>query len=206
LEDVVLVVGLESLQEVSLLGILPLELTTGMGGVVALRRRGGTVHETPRAFPTPLPPRDAWNAAPRHVPCPGTSPRRTPSLPDAVRVLPGRPRLPALPLSRAPARASPLKAPLLLPDALTPPPQRRPRRPLAFLRPAAASSGCGPIASQVTLSSTLPGPYHSSPSFSPSQPSPNRAGTAATTAAPPWPPVHRSPATSPHQPSAQIGP
>jgi hypothetical protein len=28
-----------------LLGILPLEFTTGMGGVVALRRRGGTVHE-----------------------------------------------------------------------------------------------------------------------------------------------------------------
>jgi hypothetical protein len=30
---------------VRLLGILPLEFTTGMGGVVALRRRGGTVHE-----------------------------------------------------------------------------------------------------------------------------------------------------------------
>jgi hypothetical protein len=44
LEFVVLVVGLESLQEVSLLGILPLELTTGMGGVLALRRRGGTIH------------------------------------------------------------------------------------------------------------------------------------------------------------------
>jgi hypothetical protein len=44
LEVVVLVVGLESLQEVWLLGILPLEFTTGMGGVVALRRRGGTVH------------------------------------------------------------------------------------------------------------------------------------------------------------------
>jgi hypothetical protein len=44
LEVVVLVVGLESLQEVSLLGILPLELTTRMGGVLALRRRGGTVH------------------------------------------------------------------------------------------------------------------------------------------------------------------
>jgi hypothetical protein len=44
LEFVVLVVGLESLQEVSLLGILPLELTTGMGGVLALRRREGTVH------------------------------------------------------------------------------------------------------------------------------------------------------------------
>jgi hypothetical protein len=41
----VLVVGLESLQVVMLLGILPLEFTTGMGGVVALRRRGGTVHE-----------------------------------------------------------------------------------------------------------------------------------------------------------------
>jgi hypothetical protein len=27
-----------------LLGILPLEFTTGIGGVVALRRRGGTVH------------------------------------------------------------------------------------------------------------------------------------------------------------------
>jgi hypothetical protein len=44
LEVVVLVVGLESLQEVSLLGILPLELTTGMGGVMVLRRRGGMVH------------------------------------------------------------------------------------------------------------------------------------------------------------------
>jgi hypothetical protein len=38
------VVGLERQQVVSLLGILPLEFTTGMGGVVALRRRGGTVH------------------------------------------------------------------------------------------------------------------------------------------------------------------
>jgi hypothetical protein len=33
------------LQEVRLLGILPLAFTTGMGGVVALRRRGGTAHE-----------------------------------------------------------------------------------------------------------------------------------------------------------------
>jgi hypothetical protein len=46
LEVVVLVVGLESLQEVSLLGILPLVLNMGMGGVVALRWRGGTVHGT----------------------------------------------------------------------------------------------------------------------------------------------------------------
>jgi hypothetical protein len=44
LEVVVLVVGLESLQVVRLLGILPLEFTTGMGGVVALRKRGGTFH------------------------------------------------------------------------------------------------------------------------------------------------------------------
>jgi hypothetical protein len=44
LEVVVLVVGLESLQEVRLLGILSLEFTTRMGGVVALRRRGGIVH------------------------------------------------------------------------------------------------------------------------------------------------------------------
>jgi hypothetical protein len=44
LEVVVLVVGLESLQEVRLLGVLLLEFTTGMGGVVALRTRGGTVH------------------------------------------------------------------------------------------------------------------------------------------------------------------
>jgi hypothetical protein len=43
-EIVVLVVGLESLQEVSLLGILLLVLNTGMGGSVVLRRRGGTVH------------------------------------------------------------------------------------------------------------------------------------------------------------------
>jgi hypothetical protein len=46
LEIVVLVVGLESQQVVSLLGILPLEFTTGMGEVVVLRRRGGTVHES----------------------------------------------------------------------------------------------------------------------------------------------------------------
>jgi hypothetical protein len=39
LKVVVLVVGLESLQVVRWLGILPLEFTTGMGGVVALRRR-----------------------------------------------------------------------------------------------------------------------------------------------------------------------
>jgi hypothetical protein len=43
-EVVVLVVGLESLQEVSLLGVLFLVLNTGMGGSVALRWRGGTVH------------------------------------------------------------------------------------------------------------------------------------------------------------------
>jgi hypothetical protein len=42
---VVLVVGLESLQVVSLLGILPLKLNTGMRGVVALRWRGGTIHD-----------------------------------------------------------------------------------------------------------------------------------------------------------------
>jgi hypothetical protein len=41
---VVLVVGPESLQEVSLLGILLLVLNTGMGGSIVLRRRGGTVH------------------------------------------------------------------------------------------------------------------------------------------------------------------
>jgi hypothetical protein len=45
LEFMVLVVGLESLQEVSLLGILLLVLNTGMEGSVVLRRRGGTVHE-----------------------------------------------------------------------------------------------------------------------------------------------------------------
>jgi hypothetical protein len=45
LEVVVLVVGLESLQEVSLLGVLPLMLNTGLGGVVALSWRGGTVHD-----------------------------------------------------------------------------------------------------------------------------------------------------------------
>jgi hypothetical protein len=44
LEVVVLVVGLESLQEVSLLGVILLVLNTGMGGSVALRWRGGTVH------------------------------------------------------------------------------------------------------------------------------------------------------------------
>jgi hypothetical protein len=44
---VVLVVSLESLQVVSLLGVLPLVLNTGMGGVVALRWRGGTDHGLP---------------------------------------------------------------------------------------------------------------------------------------------------------------
>jgi hypothetical protein len=44
LEVVVLAVGLESLQEVSLLGILPLMLNMGMGASVVLRWRGGTVH------------------------------------------------------------------------------------------------------------------------------------------------------------------
>jgi hypothetical protein len=47
LEVVVLVVGLENLQVVSLLGVLPLVLNTGMGGVVALSWRGGTVHGFP---------------------------------------------------------------------------------------------------------------------------------------------------------------
>jgi hypothetical protein len=46
-EVVVLLVGLESLQVVSLLGVLPLVRNTGMGGVVALRCRGGTVHGLP---------------------------------------------------------------------------------------------------------------------------------------------------------------
>jgi hypothetical protein len=46
-EVMVLVVGLESLQVVSLLGVLPLMLNTGMGGVAVLRWRGGTVHGLP---------------------------------------------------------------------------------------------------------------------------------------------------------------
>jgi hypothetical protein len=41
------VVGLESLQVVSLLGVLLLMLNTEMGGVVALRWRGGTIHGFP---------------------------------------------------------------------------------------------------------------------------------------------------------------
>jgi hypothetical protein len=44
---VVLVVGLESLQVVSLLGVLLLVLNTKMGGVAALRWRGGTIHGSP---------------------------------------------------------------------------------------------------------------------------------------------------------------
>jgi hypothetical protein len=47
LEVVVLVVGLESLQEVSLLSVPPLVLNMGMGGVVALSWRGGTIHRFP---------------------------------------------------------------------------------------------------------------------------------------------------------------
>jgi hypothetical protein len=45
-EVVVLVVGLESLQVVNLLGVLPLVFNTGMGGVVALRRE----EERPTVF------------------------------------------------------------------------------------------------------------------------------------------------------------
>jgi hypothetical protein len=44
---VVLVVGLESLQVVSLLGVLPLVLNMGMGGVVSLRWKEGTIHGSP---------------------------------------------------------------------------------------------------------------------------------------------------------------
>jgi hypothetical protein len=40
----VLVVGMESLQVVSLLDVLHLVLNTRVGGIVALRCRGGTVH------------------------------------------------------------------------------------------------------------------------------------------------------------------
>jgi hypothetical protein len=47
LEVVVLVVGLENLQMVSLLGVFPLVLNTGMGGVVALSWTGETVHGFP---------------------------------------------------------------------------------------------------------------------------------------------------------------
>jgi hypothetical protein len=46
-EVVVLVVGLENLQVVNLLGVLPLVLNTGMGGVVALSWRGRTVDGLP---------------------------------------------------------------------------------------------------------------------------------------------------------------
>jgi hypothetical protein len=46
-EIVVLMVGLESLQVVSSLGVLPLVPNTGMGGVVVLRWRGGTAHGLP---------------------------------------------------------------------------------------------------------------------------------------------------------------
>jgi hypothetical protein len=47
LEVVVLVVGMENLQEISLLGVLPLVLNMGMRGVVALRWRGGMVYGFP---------------------------------------------------------------------------------------------------------------------------------------------------------------
>jgi hypothetical protein len=43
----VLVVGLESQQWSVLLGVLPLVLNMGMGGVIALRWRGGTIHGSP---------------------------------------------------------------------------------------------------------------------------------------------------------------
>jgi hypothetical protein len=46
-EVLVLVVGMECLQVVSFLGVLPLMFNTGMGGVVVLRWRGGMVHGIP---------------------------------------------------------------------------------------------------------------------------------------------------------------
>jgi hypothetical protein len=61
LEVVVLGVGLESLQEISLLSVPPpLVLNTGMGGVVALRWRGRTVHGFSFYGFGPLPVRDGW--------------------------------------------------------------------------------------------------------------------------------------------------
>jgi hypothetical protein len=47
LEVMFLVVGMVSPQVVSLLDVLPLVLNMGMGGVVDLRWRGGTVHGLP---------------------------------------------------------------------------------------------------------------------------------------------------------------
>jgi hypothetical protein len=47
LEVLVMVFGLESLQVVSLLGVLPVVLNTRMGGVVVLRWKGGTVYSFP---------------------------------------------------------------------------------------------------------------------------------------------------------------
>jgi hypothetical protein len=47
LEVMVMVVGMVSPQVVSLLDVLPLMFNTGMGGVVALRWREGTVHSLP---------------------------------------------------------------------------------------------------------------------------------------------------------------
>jgi hypothetical protein len=46
-EVIVLVVGQESLQVVSLLGVVPLVLNTEKGGVVSLSWRGGMVHGFP---------------------------------------------------------------------------------------------------------------------------------------------------------------
>jgi hypothetical protein len=46
-EVMILVVELESLHVVSLLGVLPLVLNTGIAGVVALRWRGGMIHDFP---------------------------------------------------------------------------------------------------------------------------------------------------------------
>jgi hypothetical protein len=40
------VVGLESQQVVSLLGVLLLVFNTGVGGVISLRWRGGTIHDS----------------------------------------------------------------------------------------------------------------------------------------------------------------
>jgi hypothetical protein len=60
LQVVVLVVGLESFQVVRLLGILPLEVTTRMGDVEALRRRGGTFHGSSFMVLVLPPGREGW--------------------------------------------------------------------------------------------------------------------------------------------------
>jgi hypothetical protein len=178
---------------------------------VALPRRA-SVLEPPRAFPTqPLHPEVARTPRGPEV--------RAAHLPALWNVTPPY-VLPALcrtdaALSSSPCPRCPSPVLLLalhlfrrrcLHRSAQPPPRGLPCG-LPTPRPAAAVNSHPRLTTcQCEPSSTSPSTHTSCRAAPTVAPGPNLAGTAATTAAPPWPLVRRSPATTTHQPSAQLGP